>query len=162
MTDLTHPGDMAELTWHERLEREVAERFFDHDMVAMREAMAQRTRDMEERNRRYELERPRRERVGRNRRAAWERLVRLKSRGNPLAEHLLAVIDGFDTEHYEITDGKDETVYQLDFATWRKRFLGMETYAHQQQWIDLLEGSGSIWATCTPRWCTSRATGVAC
>lgn len=36
--------------------------------------------------------------------------------------------------------GKDETVYQLDFATWRKRFLGMETYPHHQQWIDLLEG----------------------
>jgi hypothetical protein len=28
----------------------------------------------------------------------------------------------------------------IDFATWRKRYLGYETYPHQQQWIDVLEG----------------------
>lgn len=39
-----------------------------------------------------------------------------------------------------LAGGKDETVYQLGFAEWRKRFLGMETYPHQQQWVDLLEG----------------------
>jgi hypothetical protein len=36
--------------------------------------------------------------------------------------------------------GKDADVYQLDFASWRKRFLGRETYDHQRQWIDVLEG----------------------
>lgn len=39
-----------------------------------------------------------------------------------------------------LAGGKDESVYQLGFAEWRKRFLGMETYPHQQQWVDLLEG----------------------
>lgn len=28
----------------------------------------------------------------------------------------------------------------IDFATWRKEYLGYETYAHQQQWVDVLEG----------------------
>lgn len=35
---------------------------------------------------------------------------------------------------------KDPENYDLDFATWRRRFLGQETYAHQQMWIDVLEG----------------------
>jgi hypothetical protein len=35
---------------------------------------------------------------------------------------------------------RDPELYDLDFATWRKRFLGQDTYAHQQMWIDLLEG----------------------
>ena len=29
----------------------------------------------------------------------------------------------------------------LSFAEWRKRFLGRETYPHQQMWIDVLEGN---------------------
>lgn len=33
----------------------------------------------------------------------------------------------------------DPNLYNLDFAAWRKRFLGMDTYRHQQQWIDVLE-----------------------
>jgi hypothetical protein len=38
-------------------------------------------------------------------------------------------------------EGKaDPDLANLDFATWRKRFLGMDTYAHQQQWVDVLEG----------------------
>lgn len=28
----------------------------------------------------------------------------------------------------------------IDFATWRKTYLGYDTYPHQQQWIDVLEG----------------------
>lgn len=36
--------------------------------------------------------------------------------------------------------GRDPELLQLDFASWRKRFLGMDTYQHQQQWIDVLEG----------------------
>jgi hypothetical protein len=36
--------------------------------------------------------------------------------------------------------GQDPEVLTYDFATWRKRFLGMDTYPHQQQWIDVLEG----------------------
>lgn len=36
--------------------------------------------------------------------------------------------------------GKDEGLYNLGFAEWRKRFLGMDTYRHQAQWIDVLEG----------------------
>lgn len=35
--------------------------------------------------------------------------------------------------------GVDEDVSTLDFATWRKRFLGHDTYPHQEAWIDLLE-----------------------
>lgn len=40
--------------------------------------------------------------------------------------------------------GRDGDLYQLDFATWRKKFLGYETYEHQQQWIDVLEGRDPI------------------
>lgn len=29
---------------------------------------------------------------------------------------------------------------QMDFASWRKEFLGQDTYPHQQNWIDVLEG----------------------
>jgi hypothetical protein len=36
--------------------------------------------------------------------------------------------------------GVDEDVSTLDFASWRKRFLGQDTYPHQQAWIDLIEG----------------------
>ncbi len=36
--------------------------------------------------------------------------------------------------------GKNEDFYALDFASWRKRFLEMDTYPHQQMWIDMLEG----------------------
>lgn len=35
---------------------------------------------------------------------------------------------------------RDPELLTLDFAEWRRRFLGMETYPHMQQWIDLLEG----------------------
>ena len=38
------------------------------------------------------------------------------------------------------TAGRDPEVYNLSFAEWRKRFLGRDTYAHQQLWIDVLEG----------------------
>lgn len=34
----------------------------------------------------------------------------------------------------------DPALYEMDFATWRKKFLGLETYPHQKMWIDLLEG----------------------
>lgn len=36
--------------------------------------------------------------------------------------------------------GVDENNASMDFVTWRKEFLGYETYPHQQQWIDVLEG----------------------
>lgn len=36
--------------------------------------------------------------------------------------------------------GKDPGLYNLTFAEWRKRFLGLDTYPHQQLWIDVLEG----------------------
>lgn len=36
--------------------------------------------------------------------------------------------------------GTDPTLHTLTFADWRKRFLGQETYPHQQMWIDVLEG----------------------
>ena len=36
--------------------------------------------------------------------------------------------------------GRDPDLYSLTFAEWRKRFLGLETYPHQQLWIDVLEG----------------------
>jgi hypothetical protein len=39
-----------------------------------------------------------------------------------------------------IVDGKDPALYNLDFTAWRKRFLGLDTYPHQQMWIDVLEG----------------------
>ncbi|HET9869081.1 MAG TPA: hypothetical protein VFR02_01110, partial [bacterium] len=35
--------------------------------------------------------------------------------------------------------GKDPALYELGFAEWRKRFLGRDTYPHQQMWIDVLE-----------------------
>jgi hypothetical protein len=35
---------------------------------------------------------------------------------------------------------RDPEVFGYDFVTWRKRFLGMDTYPHPQQWIDVLEG----------------------
>ena len=34
----------------------------------------------------------------------------------------------------------DPELYNLSFADWRKRFLNRETYAHQQMWVDVLEG----------------------
>lgn len=38
-------------------------------------------------------------------------------------------------------NGQDDSeIYNLTFADWRKRFLGRETYPHQQMWIDVLEG----------------------
>src|SRR5574337_766837 len=36
--------------------------------------------------------------------------------------------------------GRDPDLYSLTFAEWRERFLGLETYPHQQLWIDVLEG----------------------
>jgi hypothetical protein len=36
--------------------------------------------------------------------------------------------------------GNDEDVASLNFEDWRKRFLGRETYTHQRQWIQVLEG----------------------
>ena len=38
------------------------------------------------------------------------------------------------------TLGRDADLYELTFAEWRKRFLGLDTYPHQQLWIDVLEG----------------------
>lgn len=34
----------------------------------------------------------------------------------------------------------DPELFDLDFVTWRKKFLGAETYPHQLMWIDVLEG----------------------
>jgi len=34
----------------------------------------------------------------------------------------------------------DQDLANLDFASWRKQFLGQTTYPHQQAWVDLLEG----------------------
>lgn len=34
----------------------------------------------------------------------------------------------------------DDDLTTLDFETWRKRFLGQDTYDHQRAWISLLEG----------------------
>lgn len=39
-----------------------------------------------------------------------------------------------------VTAGRDPELYELGFAQWRKRFLGRDTYPHQQMWIDVLEG----------------------
>jgi hypothetical protein len=36
--------------------------------------------------------------------------------------------------------GVEEDVATLDFATWRKKYLGQDTYAHQQAWVDIIEG----------------------
>src|SRR5690242_12289654 len=36
--------------------------------------------------------------------------------------------------------GRDPENYSLSFAEWRLKFLGRETYPHQQLWIDVLEG----------------------
>ncbi len=36
--------------------------------------------------------------------------------------------------------GVGEELVSLDFAQWRKQYLGYDTYPHQQQWIDVLEG----------------------
>ena len=36
--------------------------------------------------------------------------------------------------------GEDPEVFNLSFAQWRKRYLGRDTYAHHQLWIDVLEG----------------------
>jgi hypothetical protein len=33
----------------------------------------------------------------------------------------------------------DPALYELDFASWRKKYLGSETYPHQMMWIDVLE-----------------------
>ena len=38
------------------------------------------------------------------------------------------------------TTSRDPGLYSLSFADWRKRFVGRETYPHQQMWIDVLEG----------------------
>lgn len=45
-----------------------------------------------------------------------------------------------DKRSKALAAGRDGDVYQLDFAEWRKRFLGLDTYPHQQLWIDVLEG----------------------
>lgn len=34
----------------------------------------------------------------------------------------------------------DDDLTNLGFAEWRKRFMGRDTYAHQQAWIDIIEG----------------------
>lgn len=39
------------------------------------------------------------------------------------------------------TAGKDGDIFNLSFAEWRRRYVGRETYAHQQMWIDVLEGN---------------------
>jgi hypothetical protein len=38
------------------------------------------------------------------------------------------------------TRGVDQDVANIGFADWRKQFLGVDTFPHQQAWIDLLEG----------------------
>lgn len=39
-----------------------------------------------------------------------------------------------------LSAGRDSDIYQLGFEEWRKRFLRRDTYPHQRQWIDVLEG----------------------
>ena len=41
--------------------------------------------------------------------------------------------------------GADGEAVVMDFASWRKRFLERDTYPHQQDWIDLLEGNEPSW-----------------
>lgn len=40
--------------------------------------------------------------------------------------------------------GTDQDLAGLSFAEWRKEFMGRDTYPHQQQWIDVLEGRDPI------------------
>lgn len=40
--------------------------------------------------------------------------------------------------------GTNPDLANLSFAEWRKEFLGYDTYPHQQQWIDVLEGRDPI------------------
>ena len=40
---------------------------------------------------------------------------------------------------------KDPDLYDLDFATWRKRFLNRETYPHMQNLVDIMEGREPSW-----------------
>lgn len=56
------------------------------------------------------------------------------------AEFRSAISDTKDRRARALEAGKDESVANLGFAEWRKRFLGRETYPHHQQWIDVLEG----------------------
>jgi hypothetical protein len=39
------------------------------------------------------------------------------------------------------SNAHDPDLFNLDFASWRKRFLGYDTYPHQQQWVDVLKGA---------------------
>lgn len=50
-------------------------------------------------------------------------------------------VDKARGKNYRAREKKvDPALYELDFVTWRKRFLGAETYPHQLMWIDVLEG----------------------
>lgn len=52
-----------------------------------------------------------------------------------------AAIDGSRrTADSAKNNGRAPEHYQLSFAEWRKKFLGRDTYQHQQLWIDVLEG----------------------
>lgn len=53
--------------------------------------------------------------------------------------------------------GADESLANISFVEFRRRFLEMETYPHQQQWIDALEGrdpepiAGTEWDPRNPK-----------
>ena len=51
-----------------------------------------------------------------------------------------------------IDAGRDPELYELDFAQWRKRFLGRETYPHMQNLIDVLEGRDPGWLHPSMTW----------
>src|SRR5690242_17197144 len=51
-----------------------------------------------------------------------------------------SVDEARDKRSKALAGGRSGDVYQLSFAQWRKRFLGLDTYPHQQLWIDVLEG----------------------
>lgn len=51
-----------------------------------------------------------------------------------------AVDEARATRRRALSAGRDADVFQVGFEEWRKRFLGRDTYPHQRQWIDVLEG----------------------
>jgi hypothetical protein len=55
-------------------------------------------------------------------------------------EFAAAVDEARERRNKAAAKGKDGDLYNLSFAQWRKRFLGLDTYPHQQLWIDVLEG----------------------
>ena len=55
-------------------------------------------------------------------------------------EFAAAVDEARDRRSRASAAGRDADASNLSFADWRKRFLGLDTYPHQQLWIDVLEG----------------------